>query len=139
MANLQDRIKNLRIEKDYTQQQLASLLEVSRSTVAGWETGKRKPDYETIHKLADIFAVSTDYLLGRSNIKEPAELVEKAIADDPELLEFWNKIKNNQDKKKLIQQINKVEADDEEYIRHIISTLQSLYEYKGKIKDSEKD
>lgn len=134
-----ERIRKLRKENNLTQKELAENIGVDRATVAGYETKGKEPSYSTLRNIANFFGVSIDYLIGNSNIKEPAEIVEKAISDNPDLLDFWNKIKDNQNKKKLIQQINKVEADDEEYIRHIISTLQSLYKYKGKIKDSEND
>jgi len=40
---------------------------MSQSTIALYETGDRKPDPDTINKIADFFDVSTDYLLGRSD------------------------------------------------------------------------
>lgn len=38
---------------------------IAQSTVGGWESGKREPNFETVQKLADYFNVSVDYLLGR--------------------------------------------------------------------------
>ncbi len=54
----------LRKKKGLTQMQLAKLIGVSTSTVAMWETGRRKPDYHTIAKLRDFFAVGFEQLLG---------------------------------------------------------------------------
>ena len=54
----------LRKNKGLTQMQLAKLIGVSTSTVAMWETGRRKPDYHTIVRLADFFAVGFEELLG---------------------------------------------------------------------------
>ncbi|MBR4036208.1 MAG: helix-turn-helix domain-containing protein [Oscillospiraceae bacterium] len=54
----------LRKQKGLTQMQLAKLIGVSTSTVAMWETGQRKPDYHTIAKLRDFFAVGFEQLLG---------------------------------------------------------------------------
>ncbi|WP_271751536.1 helix-turn-helix transcriptional regulator [Cohnella sp. JJ-181] len=71
-----------RVKRDWTQEHLADLVGVARSTYANWESGKREPDLTTIEKLADIFEVSVDYLLGRdlyatpknhdSSVNEPA-------------------------------------------------------------------
>lgn len=61
-----NRIKKLRHSKspNLTQQRLAELVGVARSTVAMWEAGKNEPDNETLLKLAEIFNVSTDCVLG---------------------------------------------------------------------------
>ncbi len=73
MAKFATIIKNLRIERGITQEQLAALLKVSRSTIGMYETGSREPDFETLEAIADIFNVDMDYLIGRSPIerKEP--------------------------------------------------------------------
>ncbi len=66
MADFASAIKRLRIERGITQEQLASMLKVSRSTIGMYETGSREPDFETCEAIADIFNVDMDYLLGRS-------------------------------------------------------------------------
>ena len=58
------RLKELRKAAGYTQDKLAKAISVSRSTVAMWETSSHAPDYQTIAKLAEIFGVSVDYILG---------------------------------------------------------------------------
>lgn len=65
---MNDILKQLRTEKKLTQRQLANLLNLSPSTIAMYETGQRKPDFETLQEIADFFDVSTDYLLGRTTI-----------------------------------------------------------------------
>ena len=59
-----ERLKQLRKERGMTQLDLAAALNVSSGTVAMWETGASEPDHETILRLAELFGVSTDYLLG---------------------------------------------------------------------------
>lgn len=54
----------LRNKKGLTQLQLAKMIGVSTSTVAMWETGRRKPDYHMIVRLCDFFAVSFEELMG---------------------------------------------------------------------------
>lgn len=64
-----DTLKNLRELNHVTQKDLAEYLEVSRATVAGYETKNHQPDYEKLEKLAHFFDVSIDYLLtGESSI-----------------------------------------------------------------------
>ena len=62
-----NRLKKIRSKKGITQVQLAETLGVSKGTVAMWETGKREPNYETLHKLSEFFAKRIDYVLGYSN------------------------------------------------------------------------
>ncbi len=51
--------------------QLGKLLNVSGKTIGTWERDSRQPNIEAINKLASIFDVTTDYLLGNSNEKQP--------------------------------------------------------------------
>ncbi|AZO95240.1 helix-turn-helix domain-containing protein [Halocella sp. SP3-1] len=91
MAELKDRIKQLRNEKGITQDDLATYLGVSRSTVAGYETAKRKPEYETLQKIASYFKVSVDYLLGNTNERHPADkLLNEKDLEIQELLDRFN-------------------------------------------------
>jgi len=59
------RIKELRIEKGLTQAQLAQTIGVAQNTLSNWENGNRQPDKDNLLKMADLFGVSVDYLLGR--------------------------------------------------------------------------
>lgn len=66
---LKDRLKELRNEKELLQKDIAKYLNISTSAYGYYEQGKRVPDSETIKLLANYFNVSTDYLLGISNIR----------------------------------------------------------------------
>jgi len=61
-------LRQLRKEKGLTQAELAKLISIGESTVSFYESGKRQPDYETLIRLANIFRVSVDQLLGRQKI-----------------------------------------------------------------------
>lgn len=65
MAVFAQRLKSLREELGYLQKELASKLDISRSTLGSWESGNRVPELGTVQRLADFFNVSVDYLLGR--------------------------------------------------------------------------
>ena len=60
-------IKNLRIENKMTQSELASLLFTSQDTISLWERNKSLPDVRSVIKMAKIFQVTTDYILGVEN------------------------------------------------------------------------
>jgi transcriptional regulator with XRE-family HTH domain len=62
------RLRDLRARENLTQQELADNTHIARSTLAMYEYGKRRPDFEILDKLADYFDVSFDYILGRSDV-----------------------------------------------------------------------
>lgn len=64
LINFGYRLKTLRLKKNLTQQQLAELLGVTKSVISAYENGTRYPAYDVLVKIARIFKVSTDYLLG---------------------------------------------------------------------------
>jgi transcriptional regulator with XRE-family HTH domain len=69
------RIKELRLERNMYQADLAKELGVSQNSLSYWESGKYEPDSEMLGKIADYFDVSVDYLLGRTNYRQPAESI----------------------------------------------------------------
>ncbi len=64
---LPQRLKSLREDKGLSQYNLAKSLGYSRGQIANYEQGTRRPDPDTLQRLADFFNVSVDYLLGRAN------------------------------------------------------------------------
>ncbi|MFA5450185.1 MAG: helix-turn-helix transcriptional regulator [Clostridia bacterium] len=64
MIIFNERLKELRIEKNLSQVALAKHLKVSQRSISSWETGFREPDFQTLNAIAKFFEVSTDYLLG---------------------------------------------------------------------------
>ena len=68
--NLNQKITQLRNDNNWSQEELAEKLNVSRQSVSKWESGQSKPDLDKIVVLSNIFDVSTDYLLKDNNEKE---------------------------------------------------------------------
>ena len=64
------RIRNLREDKDLTQQQMAEVLNCSQRCYSHYELGDRYIPLETLIKIADFHSVSIDYLLERTDKKE---------------------------------------------------------------------
>lgn len=83
-----DNIKTLRISKDLTQKDLADLLGVVPSTIGMYEQGRRIPDLEAIIKLAGIFEISTDSLLGVDTNEHQNKLLTPEV-QIPEKEEIW--------------------------------------------------
>lgn len=79
-----DRIRNLREQNKITQTELAQKLNITRSSVNAWEMGISAPSTQNIVELAELFNVSTDYLLG---VNKTASISVTGLSDkDIELL-----------------------------------------------------
>jgi transcriptional regulator with XRE-family HTH domain len=58
-----EKLRELRKQNNYSQEELANLLDISRQSVSKWESGISMPDLENVIKISDLFGVSIDYLL----------------------------------------------------------------------------
>ncbi len=65
-----NRIKKLRESSNETQEELGKILNVSKATISKYENGTVEMSNDTLIKLANHFNVSTDYILGRTNIPD---------------------------------------------------------------------
>jgi len=63
-----ERLRELRTQSGLSQAQLAQKIAIPQSSIAEWEIGKREPLATAIVKIANFFDVSTDYLLGRTDV-----------------------------------------------------------------------
>ena len=66
-----ENIRNLRTDNGYTQKHVAAYLGVSQNTYSQYEIGVLNYPVDVLNKLADLYGVSIDYLVGRTNVKEP--------------------------------------------------------------------
>lgn len=74
-----ERVSELRKDRGLKQKDIANLLNVAVSTVSNYETDSHEPDLENLCKLADLLGVSTDYLLGRTDIKTDINALKEPI------------------------------------------------------------
>lgn len=72
-----DVLKKLRIEKDLTSDELCKEIGIKGGSYRNYERNDRKPDYDTLCKLADFYSVTTDYLLGRPGAKPPENPIDE--------------------------------------------------------------
>ncbi len=90
-----ENLKYLRKSVQYTQKKLADYLGLSANTVCEWEKGRSEPSIATIKKMAELFDVSADYLLGLEDdfgartAPAPAVMGETNTAQERELLELF--------------------------------------------------
>lgn len=92
-SNFPDRLKALRQERCLSQEQLGTELKIPRTTISSWELASRQADTLSINVLCDFFHVSSDYLLGRTDVRNPVE----TYAINNELLDLFNRVPDIKD------------------------------------------
>lgn len=70
MVDFGNTLKTLRLKNNMTQAQLSQKLDLTKSVISAYETGLRLPSYDVLIHIAQIFNVSTDYLLGLEHPQE---------------------------------------------------------------------
>jgi len=115
---LNERLARLREEAGYTKKEVANILNIDPSTYGKYELGKREPDYEMLSKIAEIFNVSTDYLLCRTDIREPI-----TPTSDDEVNEILESLHKRPEMKMLFSVSKKATKEDIEKAVKIIEAL----------------
>ncbi|HBF1646944.1 helix-turn-helix domain-containing protein [Clostridioides difficile] len=108
--NFAHRLKSLREEKDVKQVELAKVLKLTSATLSQYEKGIREPNNDTLSKLAEYFNVSTDYLLGRTNIRNTTKSAE---------LEIIEKLNFSDDIKEALRMISELSPANQEKMMKI--------------------
>lgn len=72
-----DTLKRLRTKKGLTSEELCSKIGIKGGSYRNYERNDRKPDYDTLVKLADFYGVTTDYLLGRPEATPPENPIDQ--------------------------------------------------------------
>lgn len=76
-----DTLKRLRTKKGLTSEELCSKIGIKGGSYRNYERNDRKPDYDTLVKLADFYGVTTDYLLGRPTAQPPTDALEQLFTE----------------------------------------------------------
>lgn len=87
-----EHIKELRDEKGMSQKELAEMLDIHRTAVAKYEAGANGAKTEILERLANIFDVSTDYLLGRTDTRRTERGGETLDAEEREILTLFREL-----------------------------------------------
>ncbi|MVX64990.1 helix-turn-helix domain-containing protein [Clostridium chromiireducens] len=132
---LNERIKERRLLLGYNQPELAKIMNVSKQTVSNWENGNRTPDAETLSKLSDLFSVSVDYLLGKTDIVASPTVdgldLELTKKDEKDIEKTLNKTLEMLEKQEgLMLSGELIDEDDFELIK---AAIQNGLEYAKKV------
>lgn len=114
------RLRELRLKKNMTQEQLAKKLDVFKSAITKYENGVNFPNTEVLITLCRIFDVSADYLYGltddKMTLKELNEIKEKIYSEKPDLLTIIENTSPRIDGKPITQ-------EQLEYLHSLLDTM----------------
>ena len=68
MNTFKGRLKELRIEKGFSQQQLGNIVNTTKMAISHWESGHSEPSISQLITLSNLFNVSVDYLIGKTDV-----------------------------------------------------------------------
>ena len=89
MSSFAEVFKNLRTSNGLTQDEMANILKISRSSIGMYEHAEREPSFEILESIADYFNVDIDYLIGRKETTEYIPVLgKKALTHSARAMEF---------------------------------------------------
>lgn len=120
-----EQLKKARLNMDYTQQQVADLMGITKSTYCGYETGKRQPDVAKIKQLACILNTSGDILLETGFGHKPPfkNISNELISDDIKRLTQQKSLSEIHQKV-----LARLEQMNDEQIKAVLAFINSLDE-----------
>ena len=128
---LNERLRQIRNEKSWTQGDLATAAGISRETVINYENGRRKPTFDIILKLADALEVTLDYLLGTTDDPKGHAPAQPWTDDNgtpipaPKLNPIFNYNRN-----KLLENFDKLNTTGEKKAVESVKLLTKVPEYQ---------
>jgi transcriptional regulator with XRE-family HTH domain len=151
---LGNNLRKARKKRGLTQSEVGNLLGVTEQTISGYERGVRDPDTQQLSRLAQIYGVSTDYLLGRPPViintpgqppgsinaggferiladmpDGPERETLAALADEPALFEFWQEMLKREDLQLLFKQTRPLSPDA---IKRVIRYIKMVEDEEAK-------
>ncbi|MBA2871264.1 transcriptional regulator with XRE-family HTH domain [Anoxybacillus calidus] len=127
MKKLADNLKFLRKQRNWTQEELAQRLNISRSQITKWESGDQLPDLETLEKLSNLYEVSIDYLIGRQFYKKDllreVNRIYRTNEIDEVMLDIIDYLKQNPEMEKTIHTLSKLPIKKRKHLETVIITM----------------
>ena len=114
-----NKFKKLRLNNNMLQSDVAKKINVSTSAIGMWEQGRRQPDNEIVKKIANIFEVSTDYLLDNDNV---SRTIETQISD-PELNQTLKTLANNEFDRTLFKKYGELSEEKKKIVMSVINSI----------------
>lgn len=132
---LSDKLRELRDGRNWSQQHVANLMKVDRSTISRYETGKSLPSYQTILQFAEIYQIDKDFLIAELNNLLPSSektgYLLKENTNDKELELILQLIKEEPDLKKILLELHFMNPKRRAYFLEVLNAAIKLqHKYK---------
>ena len=119
MKTMGTRLKELRLNAGYTGEEVGRMLQVSKSAISMWEKDLRSPSADLIERFADIYGVSTDYII----TGKESSSTKNSYYYDAEVAELAEQIKNDSELRILLDAKRNLSKQDMEAIINITKSL----------------
>lgn len=119
MKTMGTRLKELRMNAGYTGEEVGRMLQVSKSAISMWEKDLRSPSADLIERFADIYGVSTDYII----TGKESSSTKDSYYYDAEVAELAEQIKNDSELRILLDAKRNLSKQDMEAIINITKSL----------------
>lgn len=117
-------LKYLRLKHGYSQDYIAEIFGYkSYTTIQKWESGDAEPSVEKLRKLANLYNITMNELLTIDIENEKYDQYEEHLKDNPELLELYQKINNNNQMLLLFDKTKDLTPKEMEHVLKIIDTF----------------
>lgn len=121
---LGQRLKMLREEKGWTQVYAVKKFGITNGALSNYERDERVPDALMLKKFAEVYGTTIDYLMGKTDIRDTVDEITNAIADDPDLVEFWNILKKRPDLKLFFKQTKDLSPKTIKQVIRVIKAIE---------------
>jgi transcriptional regulator with XRE-family HTH domain len=127
IMNLGEKLKYLRKQHNWTQEQLAQHLNISRSQISKWENGELLPDVQSLQKLSNLYKVSVDFLIGKHTTKQEllreVNLLYQTDRIDEKMLDIIDYLRQNPNMEKTIYSLTQLPVKKRRHLESIIIKL----------------
>lgn len=133
--SLSEKLRDLRDRRNWSQAYLANRMNVDRSTISRYETGKSIPTYQTVVRFAEVFQIDKEFLIRELDAMLPASenqgYVLKEKPDDPDLEIALKLIQQEPELKKILLEIDLMDANRRAfYLEKMKAELRVMRKYK---------
>ena len=139
MANFSERLRDLRKKRDLSQVALAEKVGLSGQVISQYERGVTRPDYETLLTIADYFNVSTDYLLGNTDVtvrlvnEDELNLLDRFSEDtgirhyiNDDTLALAQQLHDDKDLRMMFDTVKNLSPDAMQYVKDTLLYLEKI-------------
>lgn len=117
-----NRVKELRKQRNMTQEELGKVLDIQKAAISKYENGRAEPSTDVLKKMSALFGVSIDYLLGNSPAPSPES---GGYYTDPDVAQITEELRTDPDKRILFDATKDLSKDDINTVLKIIEGLKA--------------